>query len=189
MTNKFLFCLLMVASCTQPATNGGDGNGDISFKPEQIACTIPTDCEIVTLGCCDYCNGGSVASVNKNYSTEVLTKHKATGCEKIACTLMACIPALPLAYCNNGTCAYITNLSQYTACTTAEDCTTVPTGCSNICTEGDVLPVNKTSADFYTQQIIPSNICTPAESPPTACGTPEVYCQTEQCGVNYPDLN
>ena len=187
-----LACLLAIAACTQSETNGGTGgtgNGSLSLKPEQIACALPTDCEIITLGCCDYCNGGSAISVNKNHSAEVFAQNKATGCEKFACTAMGCIPALPYAYCNQGSCAYVKTLSQYTACTTAEDCTAVKTGCSTLCTEGNSVGVNKTYADFYTQQFLTPALCPPEDSQPQACGTPAVYCQSEQCGVTYPDLN
>ncbi len=186
-----LASLLILTACPQSNNTGvGDGgSGDLSLKAEQVACQVPTDCKIVSLSCCDFCNGGQVASVNKNHAENVLAEHKQTGCEKYPCTLTACLFSLPFAYCDRGTCAYMADLAVLTTCVTAEDCTSINTGCAMTCTEGDVAAVNKTSADFYTQQVVPSLICGPGESPPVACGTPELICQLEQCMVIYPALS
>jgi hypothetical protein len=96
---RSIVLLVLLAACSgnkarvETPPTGGSGT-----EPSHTSCSADTDCVIVETSCCDHCNGGKAEAFNVAFADQ----HKPTGCEQIACTEMACGPAI--AKCEAGRC-------------------------------------------------------------------------------------
>jgi hypothetical protein len=63
---------------------------EVDEHPEWVACETDADCEIVELGCCDRCNGGTALSVNSAAKDKVAKEWGEAGCKDRACTELGC---------------------------------------------------------------------------------------------------
>jgi hypothetical protein len=85
--------LLAVLACSSNKSSK-TVQGDPSTAAE---CKADTDCVVVETACCDHCNGGKAEAFPKSKPSS-----PAAGCDEVACTEMACGPALP--HCDAGKC-------------------------------------------------------------------------------------
>jgi hypothetical protein len=99
---KLLLALALVACSSGPKTTtppvGGGSDTPPPSGESHSSCTTNEDCVVVETACCDHCNGGKAEAFNKAHAEA----HKPPGCQDIACTEMACGPAI--ASCEAGTC-------------------------------------------------------------------------------------
>ena len=92
-------------------TSTADTSTDTSEPPaEWFTCSDAAECVIVSTGCCDYCAGGGLMSVNQTYAEVARDEYGPTGCELVDCDAVACAPLE--ATCDAGTCGY----QEATAC-------------------------------------------------------------------------
>jgi len=82
-----------LAACQKPKGPGSSSMPGPGFDERQT-CEVDTDCAVVEIECCDYCNGGTVVGVHRDSATDVAAEYApASKCEGQACTEMACGPA------------------------------------------------------------------------------------------------
>jgi hypothetical protein len=110
----------------------------LSLDGQVIACQEDSDCTVVELGCCDHCNGGWSASINKDYAEQVeLRNHDSCESDEF-CTEMWCGYEFPR--CVNGQCSARTEDWNY--CEEDSDCVVVELGCCDHCNGGRVVVAN-----------------------------------------------
>ena len=97
-----MWVLLALTACgdTEPADNPNYPPGDLDAA--LTACSEPTDCVVVELGCCDQCNGGTAVSVNTASADQVREDFSESCEEGTACTELGCAPWVTT--CDSGTC-------------------------------------------------------------------------------------
>jgi hypothetical protein len=81
-----------------PSAGAPQGGGEQSAAGPDVACQTDADCAVVQTACCDHCNGGKAEAYNKAHAD----KHRAQGCNVVACTMRACGEAV--AVCANNAC-------------------------------------------------------------------------------------
>lgn len=151
-TIALLVSLSLIQACLGDGTGGTSGQGSlgpISLQGNVIACTEDADCTVVELGCCDTCNGGWSASVNKDYQEQVLERNHDTCTGNEVCTDMACDIALPA--CENGICT--SRIDNWRACDTDAECTVVELGCCDHCNGGSVIATHADYAESIQQAL------------------------------------
>jgi hypothetical protein len=137
-TIALLASLSLVQACLSDGTGGTAGSGALAPLPLEgqiIACQEDADCVVVELGCCDSCNGGWSASVNKDYEEDVSTRNRDACSDQQVCTEMACDAAFPR--CENNTCT--SRVEDWQSCETDADCAVVELGCCDHCNGGSVM--------------------------------------------------
>ncbi|MGE0323224.1 MAG: hypothetical protein AB7S68_13015, partial [Polyangiaceae bacterium] len=103
---------------------GNAGSGGTGLVPEDLACGVPSDCVLVTNGCCDSCGPPSAAdrlAVNKNRVDQVA---KAVCPEPEPCPKCASFPNPALvATCEAGRCKLVDlSLEPLAKCAVDSDC-------------------------------------------------------------------
>jgi len=91
------FALVVFAGCPAPYTPPQE------LPAEYTTCSVATDCEVVELGCCDECNGGTAYAVASDHVDAVREAYSEACSGDWGCTEMAC--ADWVVSCNAGTCA------------------------------------------------------------------------------------
>ena len=89
---------LALVACKGPA------HPSQTVPAERTACQADTDCTIVTMGCCDACNGGWDWSVNVKAADEAKARFGEACQADERCTLLDCEQE-PVAVCSAGVCA------------------------------------------------------------------------------------
>jgi hypothetical protein len=69
---------------------------------EYTSCEVDEDCVVVSLGCCDHCNGGEARAANTANEDEVRDLYSERCGPRYSCTLMGCSQLE--ATCAEGTC-------------------------------------------------------------------------------------
>lgn len=90
--------LLLLVGCANP-----DYPPSVPLDAELAECSEPEDCMIISLGCCDACNGGFEVAARVDQEDEIRRRYEERPCTNRACTLVACLPTE--AVCESGTCA------------------------------------------------------------------------------------
>ena len=93
------------------ACGGGDDDAPSEYPPPQpldleyTACTDVAQCEVVELGCCDACNGGTAVSVHIEKAAEVIERYSERCATPTSCTQRGCPPFTSA--CDNGVCTLV----------------------------------------------------------------------------------
>ena len=147
-----LALLISMPACLSDGTGGISGMGSkspLSIDGQVIACQEDDDCVIVELGCCDACNGGWSATVNKKFEDDVIERNHDTCTGNEICTDMWC--GYQFARCENGTCTSRTE--DWQDCEIDEDCVVVELGCCDHCNGGRVIASHKDYADDIREML------------------------------------
>lgn len=142
----FLSFLLSLQSCSDGGTLGIGGVGRLpalSLTGRVISCTVDSDCAIVELGCCDHCNGGWTASVNRDYEKQVRERNHDKCSGDNFCTDIGCPMLFP--QCINGTCT--SRIEDWQTCEIDDDCVVVELGCCDHCNGGRTVASHKDFAN------------------------------------------
>ena len=78
------------ASSDQTATHWATRDTGVKVPDDWRKCAANDECELVQTTCCDVCNGGKVAAVNKSKSADVKKKYPSKCKPKEACTERGC---------------------------------------------------------------------------------------------------
>ena len=141
-----LSIIFLMPACLSDGTSRTGGTGGIeplSLDGQVITCEENSDCTVVELGCCDSCNGGWSASVNKDYEEDVIDRNHDTCTGKEVCTEMWC--GYEFARCENNICT--SRIEDWQACEADEDCTVVELGCCDHCNGGRTTATHKDFAE------------------------------------------
>ncbi len=144
MKKSSLIILLAILIPLQACLNDGSGTSGpgalppLKLEGQVVACEDDHDCAVVELGCCDYCNGGWTASVNKDYEEDVLERNHDECTGDGFCTDIACPRLFPR--CVNDTCT--SSADDWQDCETDADCTVVELGCCDHCNGGRTVAAN-----------------------------------------------
>jgi len=137
-----LSLIALAPACLSDGSGGSSGSGSLgplSISGQVIECDVDSDCTVLELGCCDSCNGGWSASVNKDYADGVTDRNHDTCAGNEICTDMWCGHSFPR--CENNTCTSRTE--DWQTCENDDDCVVVEIGCCDHCNGGDVVASNK----------------------------------------------
>ncbi|MDH5673112.1 MAG: hypothetical protein OEZ06_13235 [Myxococcales bacterium] len=80
------------------ACGGGDDAAPSEYPPpmpldaQYTACGDVSECEVLELGCCDACNGGTAVAVHKEHAADVMERHSERCGASTACTSIGCAP-------------------------------------------------------------------------------------------------
>ncbi len=104
-----------------------DADADADEPIDWMACGAGDECVALETACCDHCNGGKVVAVAKQHLAAAKAAWAAQTCDSVACTEMACAPAL--ATCVSAKCTVTSDPSFPGGCAglTETECALAPT--------------------------------------------------------------
>jgi len=97
-----LALLVLASGLAACSTTNPDYPPPSPLDTTYTSCEVPEDCVIVSLGCCDACNGGTEVSVNTQSAQTVRDLYSETCAGQLVCTDLGCAPTL--ATCDAGVC-------------------------------------------------------------------------------------
>ncbi|MBL92798.1 MAG: hypothetical protein CMH56_13420 [Myxococcales bacterium] len=177
---------------------------------EWYTCQANSDCVLEQRGCCDWCAGGQLYSVNEDHLSafEAAYPPTETPClmpngEPMACPMIMCLGQE--AYCNAGTCDHrlagsgddVTPIDDtdenqdgypdiWFSCEEVNDCVTYQPECCDACSGGELYAVN-TAYLSAVQEAIPSDYDTPGLCSNVQClgvfCTISLSCENNVCGA------
>ena len=183
------------------------GNASAVDESAWYQCTENSDCVLEERGCCDFCNGGTLHSVNQAYLADFTAAYPPTELPCLwpdgspwMCTQVYCLPHEP--YCNAGTCDHRmpgsgdeeepddAGLGQadndgdgypdvWFSCNQASDCVAYQPDCCSYCDGGDLHAVNQN----YLSEVEAAIPATSSE----ICGN--VQCLGAYCEITLECIN
>jgi hypothetical protein len=95
---------LLLVTSPLPACSKGPSRPTQKVPAEMTRCQSDADCTLVTMSCCDSCNGGWEWSVAVAAAGEAKSRFGEPCTESQYCTDLGCMPE-PVAICDNNVCA------------------------------------------------------------------------------------